>query len=105
MNQFVQNMTGMGPMTDQVVATDMLIAAKAGIKNIATAISESATPEVRAALQQQLDQQIRFHGQMTEYMMKNGYYHPYNMEEQVRVDLAAANTALSQANQGQQMQQ
>lgn len=105
MNQFVQNMTGMSPMTDQVVATDMLMSAKAGVKQLAIAITESATPEVRTTLKQQLDQAIDFHGQVTSYMMSNGYYHPYNMNEQFQVDMTATQAALTQANQGQQVQQ
>ncbi|KYC75352.1 hypothetical protein B4090_2038 [Bacillus licheniformis] len=36
MNEFIQNMTGMGAMTEQVIATDFLISAKTGVKNIAS---------------------------------------------------------------------
>lgn len=101
MNDMVQNMTGMGAMTDQVLATDLLMAAKSGIKNCAWAISESATPEVRDTLQQQLIQAIQFHGQVTDYMISKGYYHPYDMSEQFEVDMNAAQTALTQASQSQ----
>ncbi|TWL68903.1 hypothetical protein CHCC14810_0740 [Bacillus licheniformis] len=52
MNEFIQNMTGMGAMTEQVIATDFLISAKTGVKNIATAITETSSPEVRETLKQ-----------------------------------------------------
>ncbi len=35
MTNFLQNMAGMGGMTDQVIATDFLNAAKSGIRNTA----------------------------------------------------------------------
>ncbi|KAF0825164.1 Spore coat protein F [Cytobacillus firmus] len=35
MNNFLKNLMGMGGMSDQVIATDFLISAKAGIRNIA----------------------------------------------------------------------
>ncbi|MCM3713850.1 spore coat protein [Alkalihalobacillus oceani] len=99
MNQMVQNMTGMGGMTEQVIATDLLISAKTAVKNCAVAITEAATPEVRNALQQELEQAVQFHGQITDYMMKKGYYHPYNMNEQYQVDMAATQATLQQVNQ------
>ncbi|OIJ15239.1 spore coat protein [Anaerobacillus arseniciselenatis] len=95
MNQIVQNLTGMGPLTDQVIATDLLIAAKSGIKNYSVAITEASTPEVRATLQQHLDDAINLHEQITNYMISKGYYHPNNVQEQISVDQLAAQTALN----------
>ncbi|KAF6598992.1 spore coat protein, partial [Paenibacillus sp. EKM208P] len=43
MNSIVQNMTGMGGMTDQVIASDLLISAKSGIKSYAIALTESTS--------------------------------------------------------------
>ncbi|PLR89780.1 spore coat protein [Bacillus sp. T33-2] len=96
MNQ--QSMAGMGAMTDQVIATDFLFATKSDIKMIARAITESATPEVRETLTQYLNDSIDKHQAVTEYMMGKGFYHPYNLTDQLNLDLRAAKTAQNQAN-------
>jgi len=93
MNEFIQNMTGMGAMTEQVIATDFLISAKTGVKNIATAITETSSPEVRETLKQYLNDAIDTHEQIANYMMSKGYYHPANLSEQIQVDTKAAETA------------
>lgn len=95
MNEMIQNLTGMGGMTDQVIATDFLIAAKSGVKNLALAITETSTPEVRETLKQYLNDAIATHEEIFQYMVKNGYYHPNNLAEQLNVDLAAAQTAIN----------
>lgn len=90
----MQNMAGMGNMTEQVIATDFLLAAKAGIKNYAAALSETATPEVRQTLRKQLDAAIETHEKITNYMIKQGYYNAYNPKEQIRMDMQAAETVM-----------
>ena len=95
MNEMVQNMSGMGAMTEQVVATDFLLASKTGVKNIAMAITETSTPEVRDTLKQYLIEAIDTHEQIFRYMENKGYYHPNNLSEQLNVDLTAAQTALN----------
>ncbi|WP_409303990.1 spore coat protein [Peribacillus sp. SCS-155] len=95
MNQIVQNLIGMGDITDQVIASDLLISAKSGIKNYAFALTEAATPEVREALHQQLNDAIDLHGNISDYMINSGYYHPRNVNEQLAVDAQTTNTALN----------
>jgi len=102
MNQMIQNMTGMGAMTDQVIATDFLLAAKTGVKNLALAITETSTPEVRVTLKQYLNDAIETHEQISKYMIDKGYYHPNNLSEQLNVDLTAAQAALNLPQQQQQ---
>lgn len=104
MNGMMQNMAGMGAMTDQVVATDFLISAKTGVKNIALALTETSTPEVRDALKQYLNDAVDTHEQISKYMVDKGYYHPNNLSEQLGVDLKAAQTALN-LNQSQNQTQ
>ncbi|RDU35820.1 spore coat protein [Neobacillus piezotolerans] len=99
MNQFIQNMVGMGGMTDQVIATDFLMSAKAGIRNYTIAITEAATPELRTVLREQLQAAIQTHENITSYMMSKGYYHPHNLSEQLQVDLTASQTATNLAQQ------
>lgn len=99
MNQIIQNMMGMGGMTDQVIATDFLISVKSGIRNYAAAITEVATPELRDALREQLRMAIETHEKITNYMVARGYYHPHELSEQLQVDLTVTDTALNLAQQ------
>jgi similar to spore coat protein len=99
MNQFIQNMVGMSGMTDQVIANDFLMSAKAGIRNYTIAITEAATPELRTVLREQLQAAIQTHENITSYMMSKGYYHPHNLSEQLQVDLTASQTATNLAQQ------
>lgn len=94
MNSFIKNLMGMGGMTDQVIATDFLVSAKAGIRNIAFAITESATPTVREELRKQLRHAIETHEKISNYMIAKGMYHPYNIKEQLGTDLKITDTAL-----------
>ncbi|MFZ4450389.1 spore coat protein [Salibacterium aidingense] len=89
---------------DQQAATDLLLAAKAGVRNCAYAITESASQNVRQTLTQQLQQAVNFHEQVADYMINKGYYHPYNLNEQLQVDRQAAQQTLQQNNMGQQNQ-
>jgi similar to spore coat protein len=97
MNQIIQNITGMGGMTDQVIATDFLISSKAGVWNYAIAITETATPELKSALREQLNVAIATHEKITNYMIVKGYYHPHDLSEQLQVDLTMSATALDLA--------
>ncbi|MET3699568.1 similar to spore coat protein [Bacillus oleivorans] len=99
MNRFIQNIVGMGGMTDQVIATDFLISAKAGVRNYTAAITEAATPELRKVLREQLRDAIQTHENITNYMIAKGYYHPHDLSEQLQVDLTASNTATNLAQQ------
>lgn len=97
MNQIIQNLMGMGGMTDQVIATDFLISAKAGVWNYTIAITETGTPELKAALRAQLNDAIASHEKITNYMIAKGYYHPHDLREQLLVDLKVSDTALNLA--------
>ena len=94
MANIIQNLAGMGNMTEQVIATDFLLASKTAIKNYAAALAETATPEVRDALRRQFDAAVGMHERITNYMMNKGYYHAYNPQEQRRVDMKAADTVM-----------
>ncbi|MDQ1144624.1 hypothetical protein QE429_001451 [Bacillus sp. SORGH_AS 510] len=98
MNQLLQNLMGMGGLTDQIIATDFLISAKVGIRNYAVAITETATPELKAALRVQLNDAIATHEKITNFMIEREFYHPYDLSKQLHVDLTVADTALNLAN-------
>ena len=82
-------------INDQIIATDLLNAVKTSIKESAVALTETATPEVHRTLEQQLSQSLRFHEQVTQYMMQKGWYKPYDVQQMVQSDV----------QQSQQMQQ
>ncbi|KRF43491.1 spore coat protein [Paenibacillus sp. Soil787] len=82
-------------LTDQTIASDMLITAKASIKDIATALSEAATPQVRTLLKQQFDMAVSSHEQLSNFMMSKGWYNPFNIKQQIQTDIQNANTVLN----------
>ncbi|MCZ8522642.1 MULTISPECIES: spore coat protein [Paenibacillus] len=94
MNTILEHLTGMSTMTDQVIAMDLLIAAKSGVRNYAMAVTETATPEIKAVLTQHLNEAILLHEQISTYMVERGFYHPHDVTEQISLDLANIQTAL-----------
>jgi similar to spore coat protein len=95
MNGIVEMLTGMDKLSDQVIATDFLIAAKSGVQNYSIALTETTSPEIRSALKKQLNDAINTHETISNYMMKKGYYHAYDLQEQYKVDMQMADTALN----------
>ncbi|WP_298826143.1 spore coat protein [uncultured Planococcus sp.] len=81
-------------LDDMAIATDFLVTSKAAVRNLAVAITETATPEVKKLLRRELDIAIDTHDKIAQYMIKNDMYHAYNIEEQVEHDLKKADVAL-----------
>jgi similar to spore coat protein len=98
MNGLIERLTGLDRLSDQVIATDFLIATKTGIRNYGVAISETTSREVRDTLRLQLGDAIKTHEVITNYMMNNGFYHAYNPQEQYQLDMQTTDTALNLAN-------
>lgn len=92
---FIQNMAGMADMTEQVIATDLMIASKSAIKNYAAALAETTTPEVTNALHRQLDDAINSHGRITTFMMNKGYYNAYDPQSQINMDKQASGVVMN----------
>ncbi|WP_340026564.1 spore coat protein [Paenibacillus sp. FSL K6-1096] len=95
MNPIVEHMTGMNTLTDEVIAMDLLINAKSGVRSYAMAVTECATPEIREILMKQLSEAINSHEKITDYMMQRGLYHPYHVQEQIQLDLRNIQTAMN----------
>jgi similar to spore coat protein len=91
----IQNLMGIGDISEQVIATDFLIAAKAGVRNYAMAVSEAITPEVKDVLRRHLDAAIETHEKVTDFMIRKGYYHTEDFSAQLKVDFKAADTVLN----------
>jgi similar to spore coat protein len=94
MNIILEHLTGMHTLTDQVIAMDLFVTAKSGVRNYAMAVTEAVTPEVRETLARHLEEAIETHERMTAYMMDRGWYHPWDRNEQLQVDLKTIDTAL-----------
>lgn len=95
MNKIFESLTGMDKMSDQVIATDFLSAAKSIILTYTTALTETTSPNVRTVLRNQLNDAIATHEAITNYMMKKGYYNAYNLQEQFKIDMKATDIALN----------
>ena len=95
MNPIIENLTGMNALSDQVVAMDLLIAAKSGVRNFAMAVTESGTPEIKEMLTRHLMEAIDMHEQVSLYMEEKGWYHAWDTNEQINLDLNNIDTALN----------
>ncbi|GAB1154525.1 spore coat protein [Paenibacillus illinoisensis] len=95
MNPILEHMSGLHTLTDDVIAMDLLINAKSGVRNYAMAVTECATPEIKQILMKQLDQAIVSHEKISNYMVQQGLYHPYHIPEQIQLDLQNIQTAMN----------
>ncbi|MBN6186817.1 spore coat protein [Aneurinibacillus sp. BA2021] len=85
----------MPEMADMTFAMDFLIAAKSGVRSYAMAATEAGTPEIKETLIKQLEEAIDMHEQISVYMMERGWYHPWDVKEQLQLDLQNIQTALN----------
>jgi similar to spore coat protein len=99
MTNILQNMAGLGGLTERAIASDFLISSKTAVRNLAFAITETATPELKSALREQLRNAVDTHAKITDFMTANGYYHPNHLGDQVNVRLQDAHIALDLKNQ------
>ncbi|PSM01028.1 spore coat protein [Bacillus subtilis] len=82
-------------LADTTFAMDFLIRAKEGVRNTAVALTETASPDVRALLRKQLMQGIAMHQEITELMISKKWFYPYELSEQYKLDqLSAKNTIM-----------
>jgi spore coat protein F len=75
-------------------AGDLLTFLKAGVRNFAVAITETATPQLREVLAKQLQAAVNAHARIYNYMYQRGYYPSYNLEELLSNDVMMANKAM-----------
>jgi len=89
------NSLNMPEMADMTFAMDFLIRAKEGVRNLSIALTETASPDVRALLRNHLKQGITMHQEITELMIRKKWFHPYELNEQYQLDqLSAKNTVM-----------
>ncbi len=89
------NSLNMPEMADMTFAMDFLLRAKEGVRNLSIALTETASPDVRVLLRNQLKQGIAMHQEITELMIRKKWFHPYELNEQYQLDqLSAKNTVM-----------
>jgi spore coat protein F len=76
-------------------AGTLLGLAKTAVRNYALAITESATPAVRAVLNKHLQAAIQLHGQVFYYMYKRGLYPAYDLHQLLTNDVNLAQKVLN----------
>lgn len=76
-------------------AAQLLIFAKTSVRNYAIAITETATPSLRATLKKQLNNAIDLHAKAFNFMYSRGLYPSYNLKQLLTNDVKNANKALS----------
>lgn len=94
MNPIFENLTGMSALTDQIIAMDLLISAKSGVRNYAMAITETVNPEIKNTLVRHLEEAIDLHEQISDFMMEKNWVIPWDMDEQTQVNVKNMQTAL-----------
>lgn len=87
----IANMAG---LSDQVIAMDFLVAIKSAVQNYGVAITEVTSADLRRTLEKQLNDAIDSHEAVSNYMLKKGYYHAFDLQEQKKEILTLAHTAL-----------
>ena len=90
----VENAEGMPEMADSALALEFLMSIKTGVRNAATALSETATPDLREAFRVQLEAGLALHEEVSNFMIKKGWLHPYNLQDQYKIDLKSIEGAL-----------
>lgn len=95
MMQFLENMTGMNILSDQTISGDLLMASKTGVRNLAYAITETASPQLRQILKKHLADAIDSHEKVTNYMMNQNWYPAYNVDQLIQMDLQTAQNVLN----------
>ncbi|WP_342562953.1 spore coat protein [Paenibacillus sp. FSL R7-0345] len=89
------NSLNMPEMADTTFAMDFLLRAKEGVRNLSIALTETASPDVRALLRTHLMQGIALHQEISELMIRKKWFHPYELNEQYQLDqLSAKNTVM-----------
>jgi similar to spore coat protein len=90
-----------GVLPEQVIATDMLIAAKHGVTCCARAITEASTPQLKETLKRHLDAAIAAHDTISQFMGSKGWYDAANPQHMIQMDMQCTDDALKLQSQTQ----
>lgn len=87
-----RNAEGMPKLVDASMSMAFLLNVKNGVRSCAIALTEAASPDVKAILRTQLDQGLNLHEELTNMMIRKGWLHPINLDKQFQMDLESSNT-------------
>ncbi|MDQ1910103.1 spore coat protein [Paenibacillus sp. GD4] len=76
-------------------SAQLLAFAKTAVRNYAIAITETATPQLRAVFQKQLIGAIELHGKVFQFMYERGLYPAYDLKALLANDVTNAKAAIS----------
>lgn len=88
---------GMPKMADASFALDFLLSVKTGIRYYAIALTETASPNLRAVLFKQMDEAIDLYEELTQLCLDKGWLYPHDLGKQIELDIKSADMALSMA--------
>ncbi len=91
----IQSLTGLGMLTEQVIAADCLQDTGDAAVCWARALTEATTPAVRLLLRQQLDATLTAQERLLNYTLGKGYCNPVSPQEQLRMDMQAADRTMT----------
>jgi len=83
------------PELPAVESAQLLGVVKTAVRNYAIAITETATPELRAVLLKHLTAAVALHAKVFHFMLERGYYPAYNLDQLLAGDVRNAHAALS----------
>lgn len=84
----------MPDVLNKFAAGSLLGTTKNAIRNTSIAITETSTPYVREVLTKQLNQDIKAHARIFNYMLSKGLYPSYNIDKVIQNDIKNANQVL-----------
>ncbi|MGP4041050.1 spore coat protein [Gracilibacillus sp. D59] len=82
-------------VSDSFYAGDLLAFAKTAVRSYGVAITETATPALRAVLKKQMNLAVTCHERIYTYMYQNGLYPSYDLAKLLQHDMTLAKKALS----------
>ncbi len=94
----IENADGMPGLVDSTIALEFLLSIKTGIRNTAIAITEIENSEARTAVRNLLNDTINLHAEVSDLMISKGWLHPYDVNEQFKLDKISAQTAIQIAS-------
>lgn len=94
----IRNAEGMPKLVDASMSLAFLLNSKSVVRNCAIALTEAATPEVRRFFEKQLEEAINTHEEISNLMIKKGWFHPVYLDKQFQKDLEASETAIQIAS-------
>lgn len=84
----------MPDLVDKTIALEFLITAKGDVRNNAIALTEATSVEIRNSIKRELEYSLNIHEEIFLLMIKKGWFFPYDLTQQINLDIKTAQTAL-----------